>query len=44
MAGSFSTFALARDPVKQLLQRFSYEFWFCAFGRKRHEARRELFQ
>jgi hypothetical protein len=28
----------------QQLQRFNYEFWFCAFGRKRHEARRELLQ
>jgi hypothetical protein len=42
MAVSFSTFALSRDPVKQPPQRFGYEFWFRAFGRKRHEGRCQL--
>ena len=28
----------------QQLQRFNYEFWFFAFGLKRHEARGELLQ
>jgi hypothetical protein len=41
MADSFSdllAFALSCDPVKELPQRFSYEFGLCAFGRKRLEA------
>jgi hypothetical protein len=37
MRGGRRAFALSCDPVKQQLQRFSYEFWFCAFGRKQHE-------